>query len=167
MASTTGSDASVPSATQSSNNAGSPESSTSGPGVAQQAGHLWPPDTEIIVFPGTTKALLTIQSPLMCSIFQDAFEYLRATLLFIHAFPDPTLTRSMISEALSVATQSHLPKAANIRKRLEVDDEYVAKMCRIVSFSLVSCFEYVPADAVSPVHGFPFSEERPKSGVLG
>jgi hypothetical protein len=140
--SATGSGESVPSATQTSNGAASQETNTSASEshIARQADYPWPSDTEIVVFPGTNKVLLTIQSPLMRSIFQDTFEHLRASLLFIHAFPDPALTRSMISEAISVATQSHLPRAANIRNRLDLDEEYVAKMCHLVSSILVSHF---------------------------
>ena len=92
--------------------------------------------------------MLTTQSPLMRSIFQDAFEHLRASLLFIHAFPDPALTRSMISEALGVATQAHLPRAANIRHRLELDPEYLAKMCRLVGPALITHFQYPLTDAL-------------------
>ncbi len=162
-----GSGASIPSATQASNDAVSQESNTSAHGIAPQPDYPWPSDTEIVVFPGTNKVLLTIQSPLMRSIFQDAFEHLRASLLFIHAFPDPSLTRSMITEALSVATESHLPRAANIRNRLELDEEYLAKMCHLVSPFLVSHLEYALTDALSPVGGLPFSEGRSKSDVLG
>jgi len=153
---------------QASNDTLSHESSTSPSTATCQADYEWPSDTEIILFPGTNKVMLTVQSPLICSIFQDAFKHLRASLLFIHAFPDPALTCSMISEALGIATQSHLLRAANIRHRLELDDEYLSKMCRLVSPSLVTCFEYVlMTNALSPVGGFPFSKGRSKSDVLG
>jgi len=122
---------------------------------------------EIILFPGTNKVMLTIQTPLMHSIFQDTFEHLQASLLFIHAFPDPALTHSMISEALTVATQSHLPRAATIRHRLELDDEYLSKMCHLVSPLLATHFEYMLTNAFSPVCGSPFSEGRSRSDVLG
>jgi hypothetical protein len=79
------------------------------PNATRQADYPWPSDTELTLFPGMNKVLLTLQSSLMHSVFQDAFEHLQASLLFIHAFPDPALTRSMISEALAIATQSHLP----------------------------------------------------------
>ena len=136
----TKSSASTPSTTQASYPATSQGSSSSASDTTRQVDYPWPSDTEVVMFPGTNKVLLTIQTPLMHSIFQDAFEHLRASLLFIHAFPDPSLTRSMITEALSVAAKSHLPRAANIRNRLELDDEYVTKMCRLVSPSLVTCF---------------------------
>jgi len=92
--------------------------------------------------------MLTTQLLLMRSIFQDAFEHLQASLLFIHAFPDPALTCSMISEALGVATQAHLPRAANIRHRLELDPEYLAKMCCLVGPALITHFEYPLTDAL-------------------
>ena len=71
-----GSSASAPSMTQPNNDATSQGSSIAAPVATQQANYPWPADTEVIVFPGTNKVLLTIQSPLMCSIFQDAFEHL-------------------------------------------------------------------------------------------
>ena len=143
-----GSSASIPSSTEASNDATSHESGTPAPIVTCQAHYEWPSDTEIIFFPGTNKVLLTIQTPLMRSIFQATFEHLRVSLLFIHAFPDPALTRSMISEALSVATQSHLPRAATIRHRLELDPEYLAKMCHLVGPTLITRFQYPLTDAL-------------------
>jgi len=154
--------------TQASNNALSYESSTSPSTATCWADYEWPSDTEIILFPGTNKVMLTVQSPLIRLIFQDAFEHLRASLLFIHAFPDPALTRSMISEALGVVPQSHLPRAANIRHRLELDNKYLSKMCCLVSLSLVTRFEYaLMTNALSPAGRFPFSKGRSKSDVLG
>jgi len=120
--------------TQASNDATSRDSGTSAHNAtsSRQANYEWPSDTDLIVFPGTNKVLLTIQSPLMRLIFHDAFKHLRASLLFIHAFPDPALTHLMISEALGVATQSHLPRAGTIRNWLELDGEYLSRMCRLV-----------------------------------
>lgn len=155
-----GSSASAPSTSQPSNDATSQGSSITAPVATQQAHYPWPADTEVVVFPGTSKVLLTIQSPLMRSVFQEAFEHLRASLLFIHAFPDPILTRSMISEALGVVTEAHSPRAANIRNCLELDPDYVSKMCRLVSSFLYFHFEYVLTGALSPAGGFPSSEER-------
>jgi hypothetical protein len=130
------------------------------PDATRQANYQWPSDTELVLFPRTNKVTLTIQTPLMRLIFQDAFAHLRASLLFIHAFPDPALTRSMISEALGTAAQSHCPKAGSIRNRLELDAEYLSMMCRLVSPSLVTRFRYMLADTLSHACGFPFSERR-------
>jgi len=160
---TPGSSISITSTTQASNDATSHACGTTTLNATPQANHQWPLETELVLFPGTNKILLTLQSALMHSIFQGTFERLQVSLLFIHAFPDPALTRSMISEALGAATQSHLPRAAIIRNQLELDEEYMSKMCRLVSPSLVTHFEYVLTDILSPMGGFPFSEGRSKS----
>jgi hypothetical protein len=99
---------------------------------------MWPSDTELTLFPGTTKILLTLQSVLMHEIFQDSFEHLHVSLLFIHAFPDPSLTHSMTYEALTAAAQSRLPRSINIQMRLKMDEEYMSRMC-----CLVSCFHVI------------------------
>jgi hypothetical protein len=86
--------------------------------------------------------MLTLQTPLIRAIIQDAFDGLRASLLFIHAFLDLSLTLSMISEALADAAKAH-PRASNIHNRLLADDEYMAKMSR-----LVRCFGLVSVNAI-------------------
>ena len=132
-----GSTTSTTGTTQASNDATSHECGAAVPDATPQVDHQWPPETDIVLFPGTNKILLTLQTTLMRSIFQDAFEHLRVSLLFIHAFPDPALTCSMISEALGAATQSHLPRAGIIRNRLELDEDYIVKMSRLVGPSLL------------------------------
>ena len=47
---------------------------------------------------------------------------------------------SMISEVLGVATQAHLLRVANIRHCLELDPEYLAKMCHLVGPALLLTF---------------------------
>lgn len=128
----TGSNTDTPSMIQASNDTMSHDSGASRPNATCQADYEWLSDTKVILFPGTNKVMLTIQSLLMHSIFQDAFEHLCRSLLFIHAFPDPTLTHSMISEALGVAVQSHLPRAVTIRHCFELDREYLSRMCCLV-----------------------------------
>ena len=125
-------------------------SGTSAPNatLSHQADYPWSSDTDIVFFPGTNKIMLTTQSLLMQSIFQDAFEHLQVSLLFIHAFPDPALTHSMISKALGVVTQAHLPRAVNIRHCLELDLEYLAKMCHLVGPTLITHFQYLLTDAL-------------------
>lgn len=95
---------------------------------------MWPCDTHLISFPGTNKVMLTLQTPLMRTIFQEAFDRLRVALVFVHAFPDLSLSLSMISEALVNAAELHSPRASNIHHRLLADSEYMSKMSRLVSF---------------------------------
>ena len=95
---------------------------------------MWPCDTHLNLYPGTNKVMLTIQTPLMRTIFQDAFDHLRVALVFVHAFPDLSLSLSMISEALVNAAEHHSPGASNIHHRLLADGEYMSKMSRLVRF---------------------------------
>ena len=110
---------------------------TSAPSATCQADYEWPSVTKVVLFLGTNKVMLTIQSLLIHSIFQDAFEHLQVSLLFIYAFPDPALTCSMISEALGIAAQSYLPRAVTTRHQLKLDKEYLSRICHLVSSSLV------------------------------
>jgi hypothetical protein len=111
----------------------SQESGSSGIDNTSLHNAIWPADTELVSVTGTNKVLLTIQSPVMRTVFHTSFEHLRVSLLFIHAFPDPSLARSMASEAIAIAAHSHLPTSLNIHMRLQRDEEYMTKMCRLVS----------------------------------
>lgn len=42
--------------------------------VPEQPEPVWPIETNLIFFPGTTKVLLMLQKPLMCLVIQDSFE---------------------------------------------------------------------------------------------
>jgi hypothetical protein len=124
---------------------------------------VWPSETDLILFPGTMKIMLTLQLPLVRTVLQDAFENLRAALLFEHAFPDLNLTVLFIRKTLVGAARSHLPRAVNIHKHLLVDDAYLDKLSRLVSFLLL---KYDVSDHIlSPALAFPFSEQKLRSGV--
>jgi hypothetical protein len=94
---------------------------------------VWPSDTELIYVAGTTKVMLTAQRPVMRTVIQDAFENVHASLLFNCAFPDASVIPSIIRDGLVAAAWSNVPRASNIHGRLLVDEEYIAKMSRLVS----------------------------------
>ncbi|KAH8980460.1 hypothetical protein EDB92DRAFT_1974433 [Lactarius akahatsu] len=82
-----------------------------------------------LVFPdGSTKLLLRHQQPVIRTIVQKAIENLRATLIFQDAFPDGSVAFAFSKDALSAAAVSHKLGRAIVQHRLEVDDEYVAKL---------------------------------------
>ena len=99
-----------------------------GTSVAPGSAFAWPVDTDLIYIPGSRKIMLTLQMPLIRMVVQDAFENLRASLLFEHAFLDPNLTVLFIRKNLIGAARSHLPRAVHIHKRLLSDDEYLDKL---------------------------------------
>jgi hypothetical protein len=74
------------------------------------------------------------QTPLMHMIFQEVFDHLWVALVFVHAFPDLSLSLSMISEALVNAAELHSPRASNIHHQLLADGEYMSKMSHLVRF---------------------------------
>jgi hypothetical protein len=93
----------------------------------------WPAMTDLCTVPGTNRVTLSVQPPLLRLIIQDAFEHVHASLLFGHAFPDPTATIAAIKDALRSAADSHRPTASPIHNRLLLDDVYMTQMSRLVS----------------------------------
>jgi hypothetical protein len=93
----------------------------------------WPIDTDLIYLPGSKKVKLTMQMPLVRMVVQDAFENLRASLLFEDAFPDPNVTILFVRKNLIGAARSHLPRVEDIHKRLLCDNEYLNNLSPLVS----------------------------------
>lgn len=93
----------------------------------------WPPDSDIMYYPTSTKLLFALQGPLLRGVLQDSFELLRATLLVDHAFPDAIIMPLIIRESLLAATEMQNPGAAVIRKRLMDDTEYLTTLICLVS----------------------------------
>jgi hypothetical protein len=94
---------------------------------------MWPAETDLIFVPGTNKVMLMAQHPLIRTVIQDGIENVRASLLFEDAFPDATSIPAVTRDALIDAAWSHIPRALGIHSRLQGDDEYVARMSRLVS----------------------------------
>lgn len=92
----------------------------------------WPSETDIIFLPGSNKVLLTVQRPLLRAVIQDAFDRIRASLLFENAFPKVQDAMEMIKENLMEAAKAN-DRAIYIRSRLLFDDDYINDMCRLVS----------------------------------
>jgi len=97
---------------------------------------MWPSDTDLVSVPGTNRLTLTIQGPPVRAIIQDAFENIRAFLLFDHSFPDPVSIPSAIRGCLiGAAAESCNPRALDINRRMTEDDEYMNRLSRLVSVS--------------------------------
>ncbi|KAH9041566.1 hypothetical protein EDB85DRAFT_2139668 [Lactarius pseudohatsudake] len=85
-------------------------------------------DTDLVFVGNTTKIMLTSQRPLIRAIVQDAIENLRASILFINAFPDATVAFALTRDALVTATENHGHGGGIAQRRLQVDDEYLTKL---------------------------------------
>ena len=79
--------------------------------------------------------MLTLQMLLIHTVVQDAFENIRASLLFEDAFLDPNLTVLFVRKNLIGVARAHLPRALNVHKRLLCDDRYLDKLSHLISGS--------------------------------
>ncbi|KAH9015135.1 hypothetical protein EDB83DRAFT_2321365 [Lactarius deliciosus] len=85
-------------------------------------------DTDLVFVGNTTKIMLTSQRPLIRAIVQDAIENLRASILFVNAFPDATVAFTLTKDALITATENHGHGGGIVQRQLQVDDEYLTKL---------------------------------------
>ncbi|KAH9164044.1 hypothetical protein EDB89DRAFT_1912379 [Lactarius sanguifluus] len=98
--------------------------------TTESSGVTWPTDTELLP-PGASKLLLTSQQSLVRNVVQESIENVRASLMFSHAFPDGTLALTFIKDGLINAAEKHKPGAADIKRRLEQDQDYLAKISQL------------------------------------
>jgi hypothetical protein len=93
----------------------------------------WPSETDLIFVLGTTKLMLSLQQQPLRTIIQEAFENMRAFLLFNHSFPDAATLLTVIRDCLVAATvDSQNPLALDIRNWLTQDDMYREKLSCLV-----------------------------------
>jgi hypothetical protein len=125
-------------------------------------GFVWAEHTDIIFPPGSRKVMLMNQRPLVRVVIQNAMELVRVDLLFNYAFPDPAV--SLITIKMSLLTSSsEYPGAADIHRRLLFDEEYLASIIPLVSFSNVRIIMLNKVYSHAP--GLRFSEAKSKSGA--
>ncbi|KAH9169616.1 hypothetical protein EDB89DRAFT_2072734 [Lactarius sanguifluus] len=98
--------------------------------TTESSGVTWPTDTELLP-PGASKLLLTGQQSLVRNVVQESIENVQASLMFSHAFPDGTLTLTFIKDGLINAAEKHKPGAADIKRRLEQDQDYLTKISQL------------------------------------
>ncbi|KAN0123161.1 hypothetical protein V8E52_003114 [Russula decolorans] len=60
----------------------------------------FPSETELLFVSGSNKIMLTVQRPLMRAVFQEAFERIRADMVFKNVFPNICETIEMITDSL-------------------------------------------------------------------
>ena len=92
---------------------------------------LWPVDTDLHFSSGLGKVKLTDQTPIVQATITDAFDFLHASIIFEHAFPDALLTSKFIQDALTTASL-HIPNAEDVHVRILNDHAYCSKMSTLV-----------------------------------
>jgi hypothetical protein len=100
----------------------------------------WPSETELVYVDGTNRIKLSVQSEILRSIFHTAFENVRYSLIFEHAFPIAVIIPCILRKAVVAAAETHRfangrynSLAACVHQRMLSDVEYEAKMIRLVS----------------------------------
>jgi hypothetical protein len=126
-----------------------------GPEVASEPSETsWPVETDLLTLPGTNKVILTVQRPLMRAVFQDAFNRIRAAMVFRNAFPNVYETITMITDSLILAAESN-PRANDIYNRLLIDGDYTTSMSRLVSVQISDTMLLTLSLAPGPHSSFP------------
>jgi len=96
------------------------------PVTGNQAGLVLSPDTNGGI-------MLTMQRPLVHMVIWDSFDILRASLVFINAFPNAPLAVQFVKDALLNSALNHTPGADAIYHQLMHDKEYTRKIIPLVS----------------------------------
>jgi len=99
---------------------------------------VWPPKTDLVLTPGTSKLMLTLQQPLVQAVIWDLFEFVQAALLLQCALPNAGLLASFVRDALSSGAMLNMPGAASVLRQLQTDMLYQAKIVPLVSFSTLN-----------------------------
>jgi hypothetical protein len=130
----------------------------------------WPIETDVIYVDGTNRIKLSVQSTLLRSIFHTAFENVRCSLVFEHAFPVAVVIPCILRKAVVAAAEAHRyangrynSSAACVHQRLLSDVDYEAKMIRLVSIYYIE--NDMTKRQFSRGHGLPSSEAKSKSVV--
>ena len=101
-------------------------------GATTASPSTWPADTDLKLIKGSTRLMLTTQTPLVQAVIKMSLGYIRTSLLFQNAFPDPILAGTFVREAVISAAANHGP-AATMHTRLVQDKDYISKIVPLVS----------------------------------
>ena len=77
--------------------------------------------------------MLTLQHALVRVVVQDAFDILRASLMFSDAFPSLSVASMFVKDALVRSALNHAPGARYIYQRLLYKNDYLSKLATLVS----------------------------------
>ena len=80
--------------------------------------------------------MLNLQRPLIRTVIRDAFEHVRAYLVFTNAFPGLTVAHTFARESLMAGAKFNRPAAEKIYQRFQKDDDYFNKAASVVRLRL-------------------------------
>ena len=77
------------------------------------------------------KIRLKDQTPIIQATVSTSFNFLHASLVLEHAFPDAMLSRKFILDTLSTAAL-HVPSAEGVHVRIHTDHTYFVQLAALV-----------------------------------
>ena len=131
--------------------------------ASSQSTSQWDRETDLFYIPGTNRLTLSAQKPLIRVLVQDAIDDIRASLLFVHAFPEGLDKVALIRDALLAVAEKYEPGSTHIHERLVNDRVYMAEMGRLVC--VISVKYYISETCCSHVSGFHCFEAKPRSAA--
>ena len=91
----------------------------------------WSQDTDLCCKSPSRKIRLKDQTPIIQATISTSFNFLHASLVLEHAFPDAMLSRKFILDALSTAAL-HVPNAEGVHVRIHTDHTYFVQLAALV-----------------------------------
>jgi len=95
--------------------------------VTIESPSTWPADTDLKLIKGSTRLMLTTQTPLVQAVIKKSLLYIRTSLLFENAFPDAVLALTFVRDAVISAAANHGP-ATTMHTRLVLEEDYISKI---------------------------------------
>jgi hypothetical protein len=132
--------------------------------VVASSQSMWNHETDLFYIPGSNRLTLSAQKPLIRVIVQDAIDDIRASLLFVHAFPEGPDKVTLVQGALLAVAEKYKPGSTHIHERLMHDREYMAQMSRLVRVIFVKY--YITETCRSHVFGSRCFEAKPRSTAM-
>ena len=93
----------------------------------------WPSETNLYFTPDL-KLSLSLQTPLVCLVVQDAIANLRVSMCIVDAFPVGAAKAALLRGLLLRSAKKYEPSSASVLERLLQDSDYMATMLRLVRF---------------------------------
>ena len=123
----------------------------------------WPSETNLYFTPDL-KLSLSLQTPLVHLVLQDAIANLRVSLCIVDAFPVGVAKAALLRGLLLRSAEKYEPSSTCVLERLLGDSDYMASMLRLVCF-LFLIIPPLNLSCCSHVLGFQSSEVNPSHGV--
>jgi len=134
------------------------------PNAAGPLQSTWPSKTDLVFPHGSTRLSLSLQSPLIHLVVQDAINHVQASLLLDHTFPEGLKKVKLICGCLLAAAVKHRPSSSTVHAQLLGDSDYASLMIRMVCSTFLEIL-LLNLSCCSHMFGFHCSRVKPRSSA--